>query len=163
MAIFKCKMCGGDLEVVEGQNVATCPYCGSTQTICSSDDEKKINLFNRANNLRLKCEFDKALVAYQSIVADFDDDAEAYWGLCLCKYGIEYVDDPRTGDKVPTCHRTLFESILDDGDYLKVIELSEGDAREVYEHEANEIDRLQKHIIKISQKEEPYDIFICYK
>ena len=163
MAIFKCKMCGGDLEVVEGQNVATCPYCGSTQTICSSDDEKKINLFNRANNLRLKCEFDKALVAYQSIVADFDDDAEAYWGLCLCKYGIEYVDDPRTGDKVPTCHRTLFESILDDSDYLEALNLSDVIARDVYISEAKEIDRLQKHIIKISQKEDPYDIFICYK
>ena len=163
MAVFKCKMCGGDLEIQDGQTVVTCPYCGSTQTISVADDEKKINLFNRANNLRLKCEFDKALSAYQSIISEFTDDAEAYWGLCLCKYGIEYVDDPRTGDKVPTCHRTLFESILDDSDYLEALNLSDVIARDVYISEAKEIDRLQKHIIKISQKEDPYDIFICYK
>ena len=32
-------------------------------------------------------------------------EAEAYWGLVLCRYGIEYVNDPATGKKVPTCHR----------------------------------------------------------
>ena len=46
MAIFKCKMCGGDLEVVEGKTVAECAYCGTQQTIPSADDEKRVNLFN---------------------------------------------------------------------------------------------------------------------
>ncbi len=26
MSIFKCKMCGGDLEIAEGASVAECPY-----------------------------------------------------------------------------------------------------------------------------------------
>ena len=29
MIDFKCKMCGGDLVLVEGQSVAECEYCGS--------------------------------------------------------------------------------------------------------------------------------------
>ena len=40
----------------------------------------------------MKDEFDKAYGVFESIVADFPEEAEAYWGLCLCKYGIEYVD-----------------------------------------------------------------------
>ena len=163
MALFRCKMCGGNLEVKDGQTVVTCDFCGSTQTVPNADSEKKINLFNRANNLRIKNEFDKALVAYQSILSDFPNDAEAHWGICLCKYGIEYVDDPRTGDKVPTCHRTLFDSIFDDVDYKEAIAHADSVAKDVYQAEAKEIDRLQKHIIKVSQKEEPYDVFICYK
>ena len=39
MAILKCKMCGGDLEINEGVFVATCEYCGTKQTVANVDDE----------------------------------------------------------------------------------------------------------------------------
>ena len=60
MAVIKCKMCGGDLVLVEGQSVAECEYCGSRQTVPTADNEKKLTLFARANRLRSACEFDKA-------------------------------------------------------------------------------------------------------
>ena len=80
MAIIKCKMCGGDLILEEGSNVAECEYCGSRQTVPSADNEKKLNLFARANRLRANNEFDKASGVYESVVADFPEEAEAYWG-----------------------------------------------------------------------------------
>ena len=163
MANFNCKMCGGSIHYNVGDKVVTCDFCGSTQTISSITDERKINLFNRANALRLKNEFDKALATYETILLEFPDDAEAHWGLCLCKYGIEYVNDPKTGKKIPTCHRTLYENILDDLDYKEAIKNSDVVSREVYESEAKTIDSIQKRIIETSQREEPYDIFICYK
>ena len=91
MAILKCKMCGGDLNIIEGETVAVCEYCDTKQTIPTADNEKKLTLFARANRLRAACEFDKAAGKYETIVADFPEEAEAYWGLVLCKYGIEYV------------------------------------------------------------------------
>ena len=89
MAIIKCKMCGGDLDLIAGQSVAECEFCGTRQTVPAADNEKKLTLFARANRLRAACEFDKAAGIYESIVADFPEEAEAYWGLVLCKYGIE--------------------------------------------------------------------------
>ena len=163
MAILKCKMCGGDLELEEGSYVAECEFCGSKQTVPKADDEKKLNLFGRANKLRSVCEFDKAYGVYESIVAEFSDEAEAYWGLVLCKYGIEYVDDPKTGNKIPTCHRSSFESVLDDVNYKTAIEKADVVAKELYRSEAEAIETIRKGIIEISSKEEPYDIFICYK
>ena len=71
MAIIKCKMCGGDLAIEQGNSVAECEYCGTTQTVHNVDDEKKITLFARANRLRASNEFDKASGIYESIVADF--------------------------------------------------------------------------------------------
>ena len=56
MAIIKCKMCGGDLILTEGQTVAECEYCGSRQTVPKADDEKKLLLFDRAERLRKNCE-----------------------------------------------------------------------------------------------------------
>ena len=163
MAILKCKMCGGELNVVRGEKVAECEFCGTKQTIPTGNDEKKTNLFNRANRLRIAGEFDKAAGIYESITAEFPDDAESYWGLCLCKFGIEYVDDPKTARKIPTCHRTSFESIFDDENYKSAIEKSDVIAQDIYKNEATEIDRLQKDILSVVHNEEPFDVFICYK
>ena len=163
MAVIKCKMCGGDLVIEPGATVAECEYCGSRQTVPTADNEKKLTLFARANRLRAACEFDKAAGVYESIVAEFPQEAEAYWGLVLCKYGIEYVDDPATGRKIPTCHRSSFESVLDDGNFDQAQENTDAVARKVYREEAKQIEELRKGIIEVSAKEEPYDIFICYK
>lgn len=163
MATFKCKMCGGALEITENQTVCECEYCGSKQTVPVLDEEKKAKLYERANKLRMNCEFDKAASVYESIVADYSDDAEGYWGLVLCRYGIEYVDDPATGKKIPTCHRSSFDSIMDDTDFDLVMENSDTLAREVYREQAKQIEEIRKGIIEVSGREEPYDIFICYK
>ena len=163
MAILKCKMCGGDLNIMEGNPICECEFCGTTQTVPQADNEKKANLFNRANRLRMNAEFDRAASVYASITAEFPEEAEAYWGLCLCKYGIEYVDDPATGNKIPTCHRTLSESILDDEDFIQACENADPVAKRVYREEAKAIDRLQQDILSIVANEAPYDVFICYK
>ena len=161
--IIKCKMCGGDLNIQEGSPICECEFCGTQQTIPSADNDKKINLFNRANRLRMNAEFDKAATVYASITAEFPEEAEAYWGLCLCKYGIEYVDDPLTGNKIPTCHRTLPESIMDDSDFDQACENADPESKKLYREEAKAIDRLQQDILNIVASEEPFDVFICYK
>ena len=48
MAIIKCKMCGGDLELVPDSTVCECAYCGTRQTVPSADSEKMLSLFHRA-------------------------------------------------------------------------------------------------------------------
>ena len=163
MSLIKCKMCGGDLIITPGITICECEYCGSKQTIPITDDEKRIKLYERANKLRFNCEFDKAAGVYESIVSEYQDEAEAYWGLVLCKYGIEYVDDPKTGKKIPTCHRSSFDCIFDDNNFEMVMENADVVARGVYREEAKQIEELRKGIIEVSSKEEPYDIFICYK
>ena len=163
MSIFKCKMCGGSLEVQKGQTICECEYCGTKQTVSATDDEVITNLYNRANNLRIKCEFDKAQEIYEKIVAKNPNEAEAYWGIVLCKYGIEYVEDPDTYKRVPTCHRTQLESVLTDVDYLSAMENADSNQKLIYEQEAKEIDKLQKDILSIVHNEKPFDVFICYK
>lgn len=163
MAILRCKMCGGDLHIQDGRTVAICEYCGTKQTVPTADNEKKMTLFSRANRLRFNCDFDQAASLYETIVAEFPDEAEAYWGLVLCKYGIEYVDDPATGKKIPTCHRTSFDNVMDDGNFEIVIKKADILARQVYLDEGQKIENLRKDILAVSSKEKPYDIFISYK
>ena len=163
MVVFKCKMCGGDLEIAEGVTIAECEYCGTKQTVPKAMDENLQNLFNRANTLRIKSEFDKAEKLYEKIIQADTTQSEAYWGLILCKYGIEYVDDPATYKKIPTCHRASYDSIIADDDYKSALENADMSQRSIYEEQAKEIDRIQKEILALAQKEETYDVFICYK
>ena len=163
MAIYKCKMCGGTLEVSGESSVATCEYCSSVQTLPKKNDEVITNLFNRANNLRIKCEFDKAADVYEKILNEDNKDSEAHWGLVLCKYGIEYVEDPKTYKRIPTCHRTQYESILTDVDYLAAISNADSVSADIYKAQAEEIANLQKDILAIVKNEKPFDVFICYK
>ena len=162
MAIFRCKMCGGDLEITEG-SVCTCEFCGTEQTIPTVKDESLKTLFNRANVLRMKSEFDKASEVYEKILQHSETEAEAYWGLILCKYGIEYVEDPKTFKRIPTCHRASYDAVVSDDDYRNAVKYADAVQRSIYESEAAAIDEIQKGIIALAQKEDPYDVFICYK
>ena len=163
MSTLKCKMCGGTLEINENETTATCEYCGTEQTIPKITDDVIGNLFNRANTLLLKSEFDKAEEIYNKIVGLDNTQSEAYWGIILCKYGIEYVEDPTTYKRVPTCHRTSYDAITADEDYKLAIQYADISQKIIYEAEAKAIDEIQKGILTISQNEKPYDVFICYK
>ena len=163
MAVFKCKMCGGTVEFEPGATVGTCDSCGTQQTLPRLDDDRRANLYDRANHFRRSNEFDKAMSLYEQILNEDSTDAEAYWSLVLCRYGIEYVEDPATHKRVPTVNRAQFTSVFDDDNYKSAIQYADGFQREIYEEEARAINEIQKGILSISQKEEPFDVFICYK
>ncbi len=156
-------MCGGDVRVITGLRIAECEYCGCRQSVPRDKDEKRLASFNRANEARRNNEFDKASGIYESIIAEYPEEAEAFWGLCLCTFGIEYVDDPATMKKIPTCHRTQLGSIFDDTNYKNALNYGDFDQKTVFAKEAREIDQIQKSILSVVKLEKPYDVFICYK
>lgn len=163
MSVFKCKMCGGTIEFEQGSTIGVCDSCGTKQTLPRLDDERRANLYDRANHFRRNNEFDKAAGIYEQILSEDTSDAEAYWSLVLCRYGIEYVEDPATHKRVPTVNRAQFTSVFDDDNYKSALLYADGYQREIYENEAKAINNIQKGILAISQKEQPFDIFVCYK
>ena len=163
MAIFKCKMCGGTIEFNQGDTIGTCDSCGIKQTLPRLDDDRVANLYDRANHFRRNNDYDKAAGIYERILNENTTDAEAYWSLVLCHYGVEYVEDPTTRRRVPTVNRAQFTSIFDDGNYKSALRYADTLQKSIYEKEASEINEIQKGILAISQNEEPFDVFICYK
>jgi TPR repeat protein len=155
-------MCGGTLDLPDGVTFGECPYCGSATTFPKLSDDRKEALYNRAEHQRRQCDFDKALETYEKLVEMDPSDPEIYWGMVLCRYGIEYVEDPVSHERIPTCHRVQMESILQDSDYLSALEHAAGDSYP-YENEAKRIAEIQKDILRISAQEKPFDVFICYK
>lgn len=161
---YVCKRCGGKLKIFDDTlTIFRCECCQTLQAIPRLNAKKKLQMFERANRLRLNCEFDTATSVFLNIAAEFPDESEAYWGLCLCKYGIEYVKEKETVKRIPTCHRTNYTSILDDMDYIQALENASEQAKPLYIEEAEEINGLQKAILAVANKEKPYDVFISFK
>ena len=161
--LLKCKICGGTLDIEKGTTVATCEYCGTKQTLPRIDDDRRANMYDRANQFRRNNEYDKAMAIFEQILNEDITDSEAYWGIVLCRYGIEYVEDPVKHKRIPTVNRVQYTSVVSDDDYKKAIENADAEQKEVYGSEARSIDEIQKGILEISQKEEPFDLFLCYK
>ncbi len=160
MPIIKCKMCGGDIRLTEDRTVGICEYCGSAMTFPKITDEQRTAAFNRGNAFRRAGEFDKALAVYERIVAEDDKDAEAHWCCALCRFGIEWVEDPNTYEYVPTCHRASFDSFLEDVDYLAALEHSDGVTRRQYQRDGTRINEVQRGILATRRNDKPFDVFI---
>lgn len=163
MAVLTCKMCGGDLELSDGMTTARCPYCGTSQTVPRIDSEQRVRLYERANHFRRRNDYDMAMALYEQLLHEDQTDSEAYWSIVLCRYGVEYVEDPATHKRIPTINRAQYTSILADEDYRAALRYADAVQVKLYEQEAAQIDAIQKGILQVSLKEPPYDIFICYK
>ena len=73
---------------------------------------------------------------------------------------LNMLKDPLSGNKIPTCHRTAYESILNDSDYLSALKYADSVAKDIYESEAKTINMLQNRILSVVKNEKPYDVFI---
>ena len=151
MSVLTCKMCGGTLEIDNISTVAICEYCGTKQTLPKLNDERKANLYDRANHFRRNNEFDKAMGIYEQILNEDNTDAEVYWSLVLCRYGIEYVEEAFSHKRIPTVNRAQFTSIFDDDNYRLALQYADEHQRSVYEEEAKLINEIQKGILEISR------------
>ena len=164
--VISCKMCGGDLVFNPGDTYGNCLHCGRTSTLpkIADNDTSRLNLYRLANAFLISGEYEKAESAYEDILKMDPDEAEAHWGRLLCKFGVEYVEDPSTRRRIPTLNRMSKISVLADIDF----EIAKKNARDsisrsIYQQDAEEIASIQRQILKLKTDGKPFDVFICYK
>ena len=121
MAIIKCKMCGGDMELSVDKTYGICEFCGCPMTLPDITDDRLVEAFNQGNYLRQIGEYDKALAIYERIVHEDYSNAEAHWCIALCRFGVVYEENAATYEWTPICRRARLENFLDDADYLAAV------------------------------------------
>lgn len=92
MAAFICRYCGAPLETAE-ISVCECRSCGRLQSIPLIDSAEKRELLLRAEQLRREQRYDKAIQLYEKMIAMSPVDADLYWALALCRYGVLFFAD----------------------------------------------------------------------
>jgi len=164
LTILNCKSCGAPLRVEENSSTVTCPFCENVYCIPRSEQQKKIlNLFSKADEAWGAWDFEEAAKYYQEILDIDNQQADAHFGLVLCKYGIAYETDPQSKKIKPSCNRINRDSVLNDKHYLSAIRYASKESAELFKERAREIDRITSDYLAIVDKESPYDVFISYK
>ena len=153
-----CNNCGGDYEYRNGRWI--CRSCGSYRPEQISNEEATL-LYTAFQKLRL-AEFDEAEAEFDDIIRKYPENANAYWGRLMSKYGIKYEQD-FDGRIIPTCYATSIESVISSSDYKKALQYADEESRAYYKRQAEYIERVRLEWVEKASREKPYDIFICYK
>lgn len=107
-------------------------------------NEEILELYNKAKQLLMAHDFGRAEDSYNRIINEGNNDAEAYWGLILCKHGVIYQDDE---EKTPTCELVSFDNILEDELLKNVIKYADEKTAEEYNEKANVLETARKENI----------------
>ena len=158
----KCYKCGHDMTKTS-TGLLVCPLCHDQRyprTIYNPAVESELS---RAEDLRMQRDFDRAICIYENILSKDDNNYAAHWGLFLSKYGILYVNDPKTHKRIPNINRIHKISVKDDPDFLKACQKAPRNLGMQYATEGKVIDDWFRQLLHRIANQPPYDIFICYK
>ena len=161
---MKCPNCGGTM-VPLGDGSYECDSCGTVQKPVAQEKLKDTELLKLAAGELANAEFDDAYLIFENYLRKHPSDAAARWNLLLCRYGIQYETETVRGQTVskPTLHRMQQLHILEDPDFLQLLQDAPAGKREEYRKEAEEIGYIQERFRGLILTEEPYDVFISFK
>lgn len=165
MIEFLCCGCGAKIGYDGIHALARCLSCGLIQSLPTNLDPGRVQLYNQAKERLHQNDCLGAKLIFQNIIASFPDDAESYWQVFLCEYGVQYVKDTKCGvnNYVITLSETNLEYPLENYYYKQACyKAPDDETRSFYRQQAKEIDELVCEIISRRIKDH-YDIFISYK
>ena len=159
MAAFICRMCGAPLELKAGDRISRCPACGAVQTVPMIDSEDKAEMCASAERYRREYRYDKAIAIYEELIRAYPTDADLYWSMLLCRYGVEYIADGEQSRI--SLNRTSARSLLADEDYRMALRYADSEQRALMTAGATEIDNARRRIVELSRNGGKYDIYLC--
>ena len=126
---LECEYCG-EVGVGSGSPVpagpAPCACCGTYSVWPAGFDAGMVELWNRANRLRIGLRFDEALAIHESVLRERGPIAEFHWGAVLARFGVVHERSDDGGTWIPRCHLVIQGSFLNDPDFLQAMESAPG-------------------------------------
>ena len=165
LQIFKCKNCGAELNIGVVENgVIECEYCFSKFTVHKKDVSPTALSFLRQGEHDLDtCKFDEAYTAYAK-AAEYDkEEPEAYWGMALAGFRVQYLKDHVKNCLQPICHEISEERFADNNNYKNALKYATEKQRAEYIRKAEEIDAIREEFYRLQGTGLDYDCFICVK
>lgn len=163
--LLKCKNCGGLNDISKAVNgVIECEYCFGKFTVPKKDVSPAALSFLRQGEHDLDtCKFDDAYAAY-SKAAEYDrNEPEAYWGMALAEFKVQYIRDTVRNLLQPICHEFTEKQFKENKNYLNALKYATDIQKEEYEKKAQEIDYIHGEFLKLKESGLHFDAFICVK
>ena len=161
----KCKNCGAPLNASRALNgVLECEYCGSAFTLPKEETAGGVieQLKIAANELDL-CRFEDAFASYRKAAELDENEPEAYFGMALSEFRVQYLKDSLKHRLQPVCHAVTDKKFSQNKNYLRALSLATKEQAEEYGRRAAEIDYIASEFFRLKEQGTGYDCFICVK
>lgn len=162
---IKCRNCGAEIDIETAVNgVVQCEYCRSKFTLPKEDiTPAALKFLHDGESSLYICRFDDAYAFYKKAAELSSKEPEAYWGMAMSQFKVQYVKDEVNDRLQPICHRISTDNIADNENYKKAISLATSEQRAEYQRQAEEINYIREEFYKLKQTGKDYDCFICVK
>ena len=162
---IKCRNCGAEIDIETAVNgVVQCEYCRSKFTLPKEDiTPAALKFLHDGESSLYICRFDDAYSFYKKAAELSPKEPEAYWGMAISQFKVQYVKDEVNDRLQPICHHISTDKISDNSNYKKALSLATAEQRAEYERQAEEIDYIREEFYKLKQTGKEYDCFICVK
>ena len=164
---FKCKTCGNpldDLVAASLNGLVECPSCYNVWTIPKKETSPEALQFLRMGEHDLDtCKFDDAFTAYKKAAELDPKEPEAYFGMALAQFKVQYLKDHVNNRVQPICHDIGDKKFTECNSYLRALLNATAEQRAEYEKKGEEIDYILGEFYKLQQSGKRYDCFICVK
>ncbi|MCH5148122.1 MAG: ribosomal protein L7/L12 [Clostridiales bacterium] len=162
---IKCRNCGAEIDIETAVNgVVQCEYCRSKFTLPKEDiTPAALKFLHDGESSLYICRFDDAYSFYKKAAELSPKEPEAYWGMAISQFKVQYVKDEVNDRLQPICHHISTDRISENSNYKQAVRLATAEQREEYERQAAEIDYIREEFYKLKQTGKDYDCFICVK
>ena len=162
MVELRCPCCQSTAVTLLANGMYKCQSCQNDFFYNIGDNQRE--KLNGIIDLRQRFEFEDALDLLDTFISENNSVADGYFQKLLCSYGVTYVKDYDGVTFKPTISRASPKPITSLSEYNLLLQNSPNNIiKEDYINKINEIEKIRIEIIEKANKEEPYDIFICYK
>ena len=105
-----CKNCGAPIDTSTAQGgVVRCNYCRSAFTLPKEGGAAREFLYQGEHELDT-CEFDRAYSAYRKAAETDPNEPEAYFGMALASFKVQYIKDGVNNCLQPIARPELLQS-----------------------------------------------------
>ena len=148
---FRCKTCDAVLDMSTARDgVVECKFCHNVYTIpkeeAKSDTREQLAI---ASHELDACSFDRAYTAFSKAAEIDPSEPEAYFGMALATFKVQYLKDAAKKHLQPICHDINVGKVRDDKNYKKALSLATAEQKRVYGERADEIDSVSKEFNRL--------------
>ena len=168
---FTCEGCGAALDyTLYKGGIIECNKCFRENTVPPPDidDDSKQLMFTGKLNLKAR-KFKDALFAFRELADKCPEEAEAYWGMALAEFNVQYVYDINretedAADKLQVLCKEIDKKFTESENYKNAIKYASKEQRKVYERKGADIDTVREQFLHFKDEQHlEYDCFICVK
>ena len=162
---IQCRYCNEGIELKSNASgVVNCPNCGAPNTVPRVDNTTEVLHALRSGKLELaSCHFERAVVAFQNATQLAPNEPEAYFGMALATFKVQYLKDEVNDCWQPICYDISNKKFTDDPNYLKAMLYATAEQKALYVQRGAEIDEIRDEFYALKESGLDYDCFICVK